>query len=368
MTEKLSFMIQVIEKLEPSILAEITAFLHRSPTPAGVTGEHDVRWLNVLEKALKHKPVLIVSREGDTSSPINGYLPLARVSSVLFGRFLVSLPYLNQCGVVTDDAAVAQQLISEAVKQADRFNVKYLELRHGQPIEHDGLGARNDQKVRMVLKLVKDPDQLWKDMSAKVRNLIRKGEKEGLSIRWGGRDVLDAFYDVFAINMRDLGTPVYSKELFGTIVDSFGDQAELAVVDYQGKTVAGAMLIHDRPAHAAVDFPCNATHVPSASSLREYNHTNANMWMYHQLLLRAIARGSEEFDFGRSSVDSGTYRFKKQWGAEPTATVWQYYLRQGDISAMRPDSPGNKRKVAVWQKLPVWLTRAMGPAIVRGIP
>jgi serine/alanine adding enzyme len=90
--------------------------------------------------------------------------------------------------------------------------------------------------------------------------------------------------------------------------------------------------------------------------------------MYHQLLLRAIARGSDEFDFGRSSIDSGTYRFKKQWGAEPTATVWQYHLRQGDISAMRPDSPGNQRKVAVWQKLPVWLTRAMGPAIVRGIP
>lgn len=357
-------MIQVTEKLDTALLAEITTFLQREPAPKGVSGEHDVRWLYVLRDALKHRPILLVSREGDASSPINGYLPVALVSSMLFGKFLVSLPYLNQVGVVADEPAVAQSLIAQAVEQARKHDVQYLELRHGEPVAHAELGAQNDQKVRMVFELVSDPELLWKNMNAKVRNLIRKGEKEALSIRWGGRDVLGDFYDIFAINMRDLGTPVYSRELFGTIVDQFGDQAELAVVDYQGKPVAAAMLIHDNPAGK----PGGQTHVPSASSLREFNHTNANMWMYHQLLLRAISRGSAAFDFGRSSVDSGTFRFKKQWGAQPEPTAWQYHLRKGDISAMRPDNPSNQRKVEIWQKLPVWLTRLAGPAIVRGIP
>lgn len=357
-------MIQVTEKLDAALLGEITSYLQRDPAPKGVCGEHDVRWLYVLRDALKHTPILLISREGDESSPINGYLPVALVRSMLFGKFLVSLPYLNQVGVVADEPVVAQQLIAQAVQQAAKHDVQYLELRHGDAISHAELGAQNDQKVRMVFDLVKDPELLWKNMNAKVRNLIRKGEKESLSIRWGGRDVLNDFYDIFAINMRDLGTPVYSRELFGVIVDQFGDQAELAVVDYQNQPVAAAMLIHDNPAGK----PGGQTHVPSASSLREFNSTNANMWMYHQLLLRAISRGSAAFDFGRSSVDAGTYRFKKQWGAQPQPTAWQYHLRKGDISAMRPDNPSNQRKVEIWQKLPVWLTRLAGPAIVRGIP
>jgi hypothetical protein len=108
--------------------------------------------------------------------------------------------------------------------------------------------------------------------------------------------------------------------------------------------------------------------VPSASALKRYNNTNANMWMYHHLLLRAIGRGSRDFDFGRSSEGSGTYRFKKQWGAQPEPTVWQYHLRRGDIGAARPDNPRYQWKIALWRRLPVWLTRLVGPGIVRGIP
>jgi hypothetical protein len=90
--------------------------------------------------------------------------------------------------------------------------------------------------------------------------------------------------------------------------------------------------------------------------------------MYHQLLCRAVEKGSKEFDFGRSSEGSGTYRFKKQWGATPHSTVWQYHLRDGDAEEMRPDSPKYRRRIELWQKLPVWVTRMVGPAIVRGIP
>ena len=128
--------------------------------------------------------------------------------------------------------------------------------------------------------------------------------------------------------------------------------------------MAGALLVHE-PAAAGRG---GGTQVPSASSLRDSNHTSVNMWMYHQLLLRALGRGSVQFDFGRSSEGSGTYQFKKQWGARPEPTVWQYHVRRGDIQAMRPDNPRNRRRIAVWQKLPVWLTRMVGPAIVRGIP
>ncbi len=364
-------MIQVHEQLTPPLEREVAGFLLALPEESGACGEHDPRWLHVLHDALGHRPMVLVAREAAESQSggaasaaaegaIVGYLPLALVASRLFGRFLVSLPYLNRAGVVATDPAIAAQLIERAVALAGELNTKYLELRHGGATNHPSLGASRCDKHRMVLKLPENEEALMKAVGPKVRNLIRKGDKHSLSIRWGGREVLDDFYGVFSVNMRDLGTPVYPRELFGQIVDRFGGEAELCVVDIEGQVIAGALLVHDDAR--------KMTQVPSASALREFNHTSANMWMYSKLLLRAMERGSERFDFGRSSEGSGTYNFKRQWGAEPEATVWQYHVRQGDIGSMRPDSPKNQRRIAIWQKLPVWLTRVVGPRIVRGIP
>ena len=356
-------MIQVVEQPDSQLLAEISAFMADIGSEAGVCAEHDPRWLSVLSGGLGHRVFALIARKGEEpASPICGYLPVALVAGRLFGRFLVSLPYVNQAGVVAADPTVRAALIERAVELARVHDVKYLELRHAQSIEHASLDRSRDEKVRMVLALPADPDALWDQISAKVRNQVRKGDKMGLSIRFGGCDLLNDFYSVFAVNMRDLGTPVYPRKLFAHAVNSLDGDAQIAVVDCQDQPVAGALLVHNSR------LGCPSTHVPSASCLRRFNHTNANMWMYHKLLERAIARGSKEFDFGRSSTDSGTYRFKKQWGAKPQPTVWQYHLRHGDIDAVRPDSGKYRRRIETWQKLPVWLTRLIGPPIVRGIP
>lgn len=245
----------------------------------------------------------------DGAGKICGYLRLVLVSGRLFGRFLISLSYLNRAGVVAPCPRIAAALISEEVALASRLDVRYLELRHGEPVEHADLPESRGDKSRMVLELGPSSEGLWQSIGPKVRNQVRKGEKHNLTVRWGKREMVDEFYNVFSVNMRDLGTPVYPRKLFEQILMHF---AQEALVDLQGRPVAAALLIH---AHGS-------THVPSASSLRQYHSTNANMWMYHRLLLRAIERGSRQFDFGRSSVGSGTYRFKKQWGAQPRPTVW----------------------------------------------
>ncbi len=349
-------MIQVLEHFDSSVEAEVCSFLANAPAETGVTGEHDPRWLHVLHDALRHRPFMVITRNDE--GQISGFLPLVLVAGPLFGRFLVSLPYLNRAGVVALQPQTKCDLIDEAVRLANRLNVQYLELRHETPIEHAQLPQRRDEKSLMILPLGEDEQSLWQSIGPKVRNQIRKGDKCDLSIRWGRLELVDDFYAVFSVNMRDLGTPVYPRKLFTQILTDFEKQAELAVVDCQGSPVAAALLIHDR----------NCTQVPSASCLRQYNSTNANMWMYHRLLLRAIERGSAQFDFGRSSEGTGTYRFKKQWGAQPQPTVWQYHVRRGDINIVRPDNPHYRRRIATWRKLPVWVTRLVGPTIVRWIP
>jgi FemAB-related protein (PEP-CTERM system-associated) len=210
----------------------------------------------------------------------------------------------------------------------------------------------------MRLSLPATPDELWDSFKSKLRSQIRTGQKNDFEVRFGGTDLLADFYRVFSQNMRDLGTPVYSRGLFESILQVFGDDAELCVLRLKGLPVAAALLVHGR----------GTTEVPSASSLRAYNSTSANMVMYWHLLSRAAERGQKQFDFGRSTIESNTYKFKAQWGAKPHPSVWQYYVRRGSIGEMRPDNAKFGLAIKVWQRLPVWLTRIVGPAIVRGIP
>ncbi|MEE9211657.1 MAG: hypothetical protein V3U29_03290, partial [Phycisphaeraceae bacterium] len=177
---------QVIERTDPAVEAQVGAYLSAAPRDHGVCPEHDPRWLAVLRSGLGHRTFMVIARRqvATTDPPgagrcgsICGYLPLAMVSSHLFGRFLVSLPYLNRAGAVADDPFVAAALIDEAVDLADRFDVKYLELRHhADAVEHRALGKRVDEKVRMVLDLPDDPQFLWANLHSKVRNQVRKGD------------------------------------------------------------------------------------------------------------------------------------------------------------------------------------------------
>jgi FemAB-related protein (PEP-CTERM system-associated) len=312
-------------------------------------------WLRVFRDSLGHTAYCLEAVEGGET---RGVLPLAYVRSLLFGRFLVSLPYLNTNGVIADHEAAAAALIDRAVGLADEFKVRHLELRHERPTNHAALAHSRDDKAHMRLELAATPGKLWDQIPSKVRNQVRKGEKSGLEVTWGGHDQLSAYYAVFSRNMRDLGTPVYSKRLFARVLDEFPERAELCVVRAGKLPVACALLLHG----------WGVTEVPSASSLRSHNHTCANMLMYWHLLARAVERGQAVFDFGRSSKDGPTYRFKKQWGAEPHSAEWRYYLRSGGVRDLCADNPRYQRMVRIWQWLPVGLTRLIGPRIVRGIP
>ena len=175
---------------------------------------------------------------------------------------------------------------------------------------------------------------------------------------WGGLDLLPEFYAVFSRNMRDLGTPVYGRSLFRGVLEQFPAGAELCVVRADRRAVAAALLLHGR----------GVTEVPSASALRAYHPTNCNMLMYWHLLERAVERGQAAFDFGRSSARQQHLSLQGAVGRPAGAG------RMAIPRAVRPgrrDAPENPRYrllVRAWRRLPVGLSRLIGPPIVRGIP
>jgi FemAB-related protein (PEP-CTERM system-associated) len=311
--------------------------------------------LEILREGLGHIPYRLEVTQGDD---LLGVLPLAFVRSRLFGKFLVSLPYLNYGGILTEDPKVGGLLVDGAIGLAEQLDVRYLELRHERTMAIEGLINRPGVKVHMRRDLPPSSDTLWQDLKSTVRNQIRKGRKGGFTIVWGGEERLSEFYEVFSHNMRDLGTPVYGRSLFRSVLRTFPERAEICVVRDGPRAVAAALILNG----------WGVTEVPSAGLLRSHRKSCANMLMYWSLLERAVELGQEVFDFGRSSPNSPTFQFKKQWGAHPHPAIWQYYLRRGQVGDMRPDNPRYSRAIGLWRRLPVPLTRWIGPSIVQGIP
>ncbi|MFM8327446.1 MAG: FemAB family XrtA/PEP-CTERM system-associated protein [Pirellulaceae bacterium] len=319
---------------------------------------HDPAWLAATAQGLGHRSHLLETR--NSFGELTGQLPLVEVATPWFGRFLVSLPYINTGGIWAHTPEAARDLLGQAIELADQRQVRYLELRHEKPLDDPRLNVSRTDKVHMRLSLPDSTEKLLKQFRSELRSQIKRSQHEqfGSQASFGREELLEPFYEVFSTNMRDLGTPVFGKRLFLSILRNFPETSEFCVVRQKNVPVAAALLIH----HAS------GTEVPSASSLRAYNATQCNMFLYWNLLSRAVERNSPLFDFGRSSVDSGTFKFKKQWGSIPAAAHWQYYLRRGSAEAMRPDQGANAKLVKIWQKLPLWVTRLAGPAIVRGIP
>jgi len=188
---------------------------------------------------------------------------------------------------------------------------------------------------------------------------VRKAEKNEMTSRAGGAELLDHLYAVFARNMRDLGTPVYSRRFFDAVLAAFPDSARVFVVDHQDITVAAGITLSFR----------NTVENPWASSLREYRPLAPNTLLYWRMVEQAIATGHTTFDFGRSTPNEGTYKFKAQWGAEPTPLHWEYLLSGGrSLPDLSPSNPKYRAAVAVWARLPLAVTNRLGPHIVRSIP
>jgi FemAB-related protein (PEP-CTERM system-associated) len=293
----------------------------------------------------------------DDSNRIRGILPLFLMKDIFGRKYLVSNPFLSYGGFCGDDEKIKKALILKAQEIAVHNDVQYVEIRQlADTIDY--LQAKNDF-VTMFLRLEKGEEFIWKNvLKAKVRNQIRKAIKSGLTIDFGMKH-FDNFYRVLAINHRDFGTPLHSKTFLRKVLEEFKDNSGILVVKYRGIVIAGMLYIHCR----------NVFSEPWASSLRKYNRLCPNNILYWEAIKYACRNGFEYFDFGRSTINCGTYNYKKQWGAEPVQLNYIYHLNK----ANRPpehNAHDNKYKVAItiWKKIPMIIADTIGPWVVKHLP
>lgn len=326
-------------------------FVERHPD---ATVYHRAEWADVFGRVFGCQSQLLAAVEDRI---VSGILPLTLFSTPLFGRFAVSVPFVNYGGIVADTAAASEALLAAGVDAAKQAGSRYLELRHvGRRFAHLPSQSR---KVSMVLPLQATAEAQFAALDRKLRNQVRKAEKSGLTVRAGGVELAAAFHQVLAENMRDLGSPVHGLRFFEEILRTFPSNARVFSVWLGELPIAASLVLWHR----------RRLEVPWASSIRRYNPLCPNILLYWEMLKFGVEQGFDSFDFGRSTPHEGTYQFKEQWGAQPVPLVWEYWLAEG---ARIPDrSPKNDKfslAVDVWKRLPLPVTRVLGPLIVRGIP
>lgn len=326
-------------------------YVSRNPA---ATIYHQYRWKTVIERSFGHRGhYLACERDG----AITGVLPLVEMKSWFFGKFLVSVPYFNYGGVLADDELSRDALIKKASELAHELGSRHVELRQGEQIAINL--PEVSAKVAMVVPLPSDRAQYSKMLSSRLRNKIRHAEKHGLECRWGGRELLDNFYSVFAINMRDLGTPVYPKHWFENVLQSMGAQARILSIWEGNAPVAATVLFQFR----------DTVELPWIASTPEARKHYSTALLYWTAITWAIEQGFRKVDLGRCTKDGGTYQFKQQWACEEIPLHWYYWLAPGvAIPQIRPDNPKYRLAISAWKKLPLSVANTIGPKIVRFIP
>jgi len=318
---------------------------------------HLPAWSRMVERTFGHRGYYLVARDGNA---VRGVLSLIHVRSWLFGNRMISQAFSNYGGPLAEDRQTLDALYAEAVGLAERLGCESIEFRNVEPMPYDDLDLRTD-KVCMYLPLKGDPDELWRSFKSdtKVRNHVRKAENAGIVAEDGGIELLEEFYRVYAIRMHQLGTPAYPRSLMRGILETFPDNSRLFVARLGNVTVAARLLVHF---NGLVQSRWGIT-------LTEYNHLSPNHLLYWAALKHYCRAGASCFDFGRSTVDSGPYRFKKQWGTQIVPLHYQYWVRPGHkLSLANPDNPKYKRRVELWKKLPLRVANLIGPYISRSLP
>ncbi len=330
----------------------------RSRPDANLCHAHE--WKTIMEKAYSKACYYLQAMDG---TDCVGVLPLVHMKGPLTGNRLVSLPFLDQGGPLVSSENVAAVLWDECLELARRVDASGVDIRgplFKGAVENDGTRATKEEpssRKTFTLPLPEDPDVLWKSFKTKVRNQVRKAEKEGLTTEMVGPDRLGAFYEIFCRNMRDLGSPVHGLCLFEAVFETFGDRARLYLTSGPGDQAVGGGV--------AIEFGTSLT-VPWASSLRTARPSCPNHSLYWKILSDAIQDGKAVFDFGRSRVGAGTYSFKKQWGAEPRDLVWSSFDARGEPEEEHDYNPDrHDRVVRAWRRLPVAVTKWIGPMIRR---
>lgn len=329
---------------------EWDAFVRTSPDG---TPFHLTAWRQVVEEGFGHRPHYLMAKR---AGALEGVLPLFEVPSWLGGRSLISVPYGVYGGICATTQEARLALLEAAGDLARRIRAGYLELRH---VHDQGLALPTKELyVTFSKEISSHEEENFQAIPRKQRRMVRQGAKYGLRAEMG-QNHLDGFYEIYAHSVRNLGSPVYPRALFQALLKAFDKECRILTVWHEGRMVAGVLTL----------FYGDRVLPYYGGALREAFQYAVNDFMYWELMRYATREGYRIFDFGRSRVGTGSYDFKRHWGFEPRPLPYQYLLvRAKALPNVSPSNPRFRWAIKAWQRMPLTLTKWVGPWMTRYLP
>lgn len=335
-----------IRELDSASTDRWEAFVDACPE---ATFFHRAGWKRVIEEAFGHRTwFLYAERNGQ----IEGVLPLAQIKSRLFGNSLMSLPFCVYGGVAAGDEPVRTALEDEAGALAQRLKVDFMEMRNRVQRHNDW--PSKDLYVTFRKPIDSDPEKNLLAIPRKQRAMVRKGIKADLRGEVD-RDT-SRFFDAYAESLRNLGTPVHARRYFDLLMEVFGADCEILTVTKGSQVVSSVMSFYFRD--EVLPYYGGGTALA--------RDVKGNDFMYWDLMCRASERGITVFDYGRSKKGTGSYSFKKNWGFEPEPLHYEYQLvKATEVPDVNPLNPKYQLLINTWKRLPLSITKMLGPLIAR---
>lgn len=316
---------------------------------------HLLGWRRVIERAFPHRPHYLYVERDDR---VVGLLPLFEVGGAPFTRALVSVPVGVGGGVLADEDESARMLKDGARVIAERERLAYVEYKSEHALFPE-LSTKRDLYFTFRQQILADPAAQLELIPRKTRAVLRTAFAARLRGELS-RENLDVFCDLYALSLRNLGTPMFPRELFQAFLEEFEPhEVDLLFAREAGRIIGAVMNFYFRD----TILPFFAGTVPEARDV------GVNNFLYWHLLETGHARGYRWFDFGRSKADTGPFHFKRHFGMEPVPLEYQYDLVSAqELPNVNPTNPKYAKAIELWKQLPVDLTKLVGPWVHRRLP
>jgi len=311
---------------------------------------HLSAWKTVLEEALGHKGHYLFA---ELDGAIVGVLPLVYMSSVLFGKSLSSKPFGSVGGVLCKDDPIRDRLIDAACELATSLGVGALEIRARKSL---GKGwPAKELYVNFFKEISRDNAENLKAIPRNQMAMVRKALKQEQLLSEETND-LDRFFYVYSTSVKNLGTPVFSKKLFRSCLDTFGQNCRMLMIVHNGQDVAAVMSFYYKD--QVIPY--------FGGSVTEARKVSGNDFMYWELMRQSADEGFRVFDYGRSKVGTGSFSFKKNWGFVPEPLHYEYYLVKAEaMPEVNPTNAKYAKMINIWKMLPLPIANMLGPLLSR---
>ncbi len=312
---------------------------------------HLAEWRDIFQRVLGHRAYYLYA---ESNGNIVGIFPLVYVKSRLFGSALISVPFGVYGGCLADDNETYSALTKYAVNLGSELNVDYVEVRERVDTGLDW--QSKDLYVTFRKTLLPTVDENFKAIPRKQRAMVRKAIDYGLTSTWDSN--IDRFFAMYSESVRNLGTPVLSKSYYQALLDTFADKCSILTVLNDGVPVSSVMNFY----YKDQVLPFYGGGTAGARVCK------ANDFMYWELMRLSVEQNIKVFDFGRSKNGAGSFRFKKHWGFEPEPLNYKFRLiNSQEIPNLSPVNPKYQLAVNVWKKLPLPISRFIGPIVAKNL-